>query len=200
MDTERPEKPGAVPLYYAARLGFRDLAEHLITKHPEHVNARGGREQTPMHVAACGGHVDILSLLLDRGADLDGPGQWDETPMYRALRNGKLETGRYLLDRGADVNARNSYGYFPLSYVAEDVEFVRMLLDRGARIDDRDNYLGLTPLHIAAGGRDIEAVRLLLEQGADVNVLDKNGKTPSQCADQQEIAELLSEYGAKSVD
>jgi hypothetical protein len=32
MQTMRPEKPKAlaVPLYYAARLGFRDLAEHLI--------------------------------------------------------------------------------------------------------------------------------------------------------------------------
>ena len=43
MSTMSPEKPEAVPLYYAARLGFRDLAEHLIAKHPEHVNARGGR-------------------------------------------------------------------------------------------------------------------------------------------------------------
>jgi hypothetical protein len=34
-----PEKPEAVPLYHAARLGFRDLAAHLIAEHPEHVNA-----------------------------------------------------------------------------------------------------------------------------------------------------------------
>jgi hypothetical protein len=40
--TMRPEEPEAVPLYNAAQLGFRDLAEHLITEHPEHVNARGG--------------------------------------------------------------------------------------------------------------------------------------------------------------
>src|SRR6266849_5693959 len=30
MSTMRPVKPMAVPLYYAAMLGFRDLAEHLI--------------------------------------------------------------------------------------------------------------------------------------------------------------------------
>src|ERR1700733_9714383 len=52
MTTMRPEKPEAVPLYHAARLGFRDLAEHLIAEHPEHVNARGGVEETPMHAAA----------------------------------------------------------------------------------------------------------------------------------------------------
>ena len=74
MTTMSPKKPGAVPLYYASWLGFRDLAEHIIAKHPEHVNARGGREMTPMHVAARAGHADILSLLLDHGADLDGKG------------------------------------------------------------------------------------------------------------------------------
>jgi hypothetical protein len=49
--TMRPEEPEAVPLYYAARLGFRDLAERLIVEHPEHVNARGGFRVTPMHAA-----------------------------------------------------------------------------------------------------------------------------------------------------
>jgi ankyrin repeat protein len=74
MSTACPEKPAAVPLYYAARLGFRDLAEHLIAEHPEHVNARGGNDVTPMHVAARAGHADILSLLLEHGADLEGQG------------------------------------------------------------------------------------------------------------------------------
>ena len=35
MITMRPKKPEAVPLYYAAWFGFRDLAEHLIVEHPE---------------------------------------------------------------------------------------------------------------------------------------------------------------------
>jgi len=72
MSTMRPEKPGAVPLYYAAKLGFRDLAEHLIAKHPDHVNARGGYEMTPMHAAAVAGCANILSLLTEHGGDVNG--------------------------------------------------------------------------------------------------------------------------------
>ncbi|KAF8492411.1 hypothetical protein F5888DRAFT_914655 [Russula emetica] len=67
-----PEKPEAAPLYYAAMLGFRDLAEHLIAEHPHHVTVRGGREVTPLHVAASAGHSDILSLLIEHGADMEG--------------------------------------------------------------------------------------------------------------------------------
>jgi hypothetical protein len=110
MSSMRPEKPEAVPLYYAAALGFRDLAEHLIAEHPEHINARGGREVTPMHAAALAGHADLLSLLLDRGADLDGRGTFVWTPPHRASWNGELEAGKCLLDCGADVNTRDEDG------------------------------------------------------------------------------------------
>lgn len=42
MDTIYSEQPEAVPLCFAARLEFSDLAEHPIVEHPEHVNARRG--------------------------------------------------------------------------------------------------------------------------------------------------------------
>ena len=202
MSTQHPEKPETVPLYHAARLGFRDLAEHLIAEHPEHVNARGGVEVTPMHAAAYEGHADILSLLLDHGADLDGRDTRGHTPLHRASESGKLEAGRCLLNRGADTNARNQTNSIPLIFAVclGRVEFSRMLLERGARIDDHDNDFGWTPLHYAVDRRKIQVLRLLLEHGADVNVRKKLGKTPSHYADQEDIAELLFEYGAKSVE
>jgi hypothetical protein len=169
MSIPRPKKPEAVPLYYAAMLGFRDLAEHLISEHPEHVNAKGGKEVILMHAAARYGHADILSLLLEHGADVDERDA-TQTPLHRALFFGKLEAVRFLLDRGADINARHD--------------------------------LDWTPLHFAVRGKvkDIQIVRLLLEHGADVNARDGSGRTLFQCTGQQEILDLLSEYGAESVE
>ena len=170
MLTMRPGKPKAVPLYYAAKLGFRDLAEHLIARHPEHVNARGrGRGRvTPMHIAAEEGHVNILSLLLDHGADVDGRGNEGSTPLHRTSIKGELEAGQFLLDHGADINARDDNGW--------------------------------TPLHWAVLFTSVQSVRFLLEHGADVNASDVAGKTPSQHTRNSEILELMSEYGAKSVE
>ena len=203
VSTMFPREPTAVPLYYAAMLGFRDLAEHLIAEHPEHVNARGGREVTPMHVAARAGYADILSLLLEHGADVDGhwQGIFGQTPLHRATLNAKVEAGRRLLDHGADINARNNRDWTPLflAAVEEHIEFARMLLERGARVDARDNSHGWTPLHWAVWWGNVQAVQLLLEHGADVNTRDKSGRTPSQFVKKQEIVELLSEYGARSV-
>jgi ankyrin repeat protein len=181
MSTTCPEKPEAVPLYYAARLGFRDLAEHLIAEHPEHVNARGGGELTPIHAAASGGHADILTLLLEHGADVDCRGQFGRTPLHRTSERGTLEAGQCLLDRGADIDARNEYNWTPLysAVFYEHVESARMLLERGARVNEPDNE-GKTPLIRVVMDEKIQAVRLLLEHGADVNARDKTGRTPSQ--------------------
>jgi Ankyrin repeats (3 copies)/Ankyrin repeats (many copies) len=206
MITMRPEKPEAVPLYYAAMLGFCDLAEHLIAEHPEHVNARGGDQVTPMHVAASAGQSNIFSLLLEHGADLEGRGKYGGTPLHRASSSGKVEAGQSLLDRGADINAQEEDGWTPLFPAAMNghVEFVRMLLKRGAKADARC-YSGRTSLHFAVQGNNTQVVRVLLEHGADVNARDDEGKTPSQWASARypeilaEIVELLSEFGAGSI-
>ncbi|KAN0118150.1 hypothetical protein V8E52_005411 [Russula decolorans] len=200
MTTMRPEKPRAVPLYHAAWLGFRDLAAHLIAEHPEHVNARGYYEETTIH-AATAGNTDILSLILEHNVDVDGRGMLGRTPLHPAASSGKLDIGQCLLDHGADINALNHLGWTPLFKAAGGghVEFAQMLLERGAVIDARDNG-GRTALSWAVEGGKIQVVRLLLKHGADVNAHDKFGRTASQFTTRQEILELLSEYGAESVN
>ena len=202
MLTMRPEKPKTVPLYHAALFGLRDLAEHLITEHPEHVNARGGAQETPIHAAAYAGHANIISLLIEHGADMEA--RWGEvgrTLLHRAAWHGRLEVGQYLLDHGADINAEDELCKTPLMFTVSEghVEFARMLLERGAVIDARNNSSGKTALHYAAQNRYIQVVELLLEHGADVNVCNNKGQTASQLTTKQEIVELLSKYGAKSV-
>ena len=202
MSTMRPEKPETAPLYYVAMLGFRDLAEHLIAKHPEHVNASGGDEVTPLHVAASAGHSDIVPLLIEHGADVNGPGQSGGTPLRRASCHGRLEVGRVLLNRGADVNVQASGRGTALTGAAYNghVEFARMLLDRGAMIDAQA-YSGKTSLHWAAANGHTEVVRLLLERGADAHILSDDGYTPLNLGLQNghhEIVELLSDYDPSS--
>ena len=203
MPTMRPEKTDAVPLYYAARLGFRELAEYLIAKHPEHVNARGGVEETSIHVAALEGHSDILSLLIEHGADVNGRGRNSNTPLLQASAKANLEAGQMLLNHGADIEARNNFKNTALIRAAarSHAEFARMLLERGAMIDARGGD-GKTSFHLAVENGRTEVVRLLLECGADTDLRDNNGDTPSELGskrERHEIVELLSCFDASSV-
>ena len=204
MHTMCPKKPRAVPLYYAARLGFRDLAEHLIAGHPEHVNASntGPNKATPMYAAAGAGYANILSLLHQHGGDVEWKNPLCFSLLHQASRTGKVEAGQFLLDCGLDINAQANNGWTPLFYAVSQghIEFARMLLKRGARTDILDNSNRRTLLHFAVMWKNIQLVRLLLEHGADVNTRDKYGETPSQMGSRQgrdEIVKLLIEYGAE---
>jgi ankyrin repeat protein len=200
MPTMCPKKPEAVPLYYAAMLGFCDLVEQLIAENPEHVNARGRFDLTPMHVAAIAGHANILSLLLEHGANLESRDKSGWTPLHHASASGNVEVGQTLLDHGADINTQDVINWTPLfpAVINGHVGFIQMLLEQGTRVNVHETD-GWTPLHYIVGRENIQAVRLLLEYGADVNACTKAGTTPSQIATQPEIVELLSEYGIESV-
>jgi ankyrin repeat protein len=203
--SSQPSQPEslAVPLYYAALLGFRDLAERLIIKYPEDVNAKGGYEVTPLHASADRGHTRVLSLLIGHFPDICIRGVWGQTPLHRAARQGHLEIEQQLLSRSASVNALDDDGWTPLHSAAMhgQVEFARVLLGYKALIDAQTNR-GKSPLHLASIFGHVELVTLLLERGADPNARDKNARTPSQVVSRRkrhEIVKLLSEYGAESV-
>ena len=200
MSTVRPENPDVVPLYHAAKLGFRDLAMHLIAEHPEHVDARGNWKRTAMHAATIGENADILSLLLEHDADVDSRDGYGNTSLHWAACCGTLGVGRYLLDLGADINARDEYRRSPLYFAAYhgDAEFTQMLLERGAAIDAPNNQ-DETLLHEAAKRNNIQVAQLLLDYGADINARDSAGKTPLICAElfgSFELARMLRERGA----
>ena len=198
-----PQKPEAVPLYYAAKFGFRDLAEHLIAEHPEYLNARGGFHNTPIHAAAYEGHTDILTLLLDHGVDINDRNKSGETPLRIASSSGHLEAGWYLIDRGADINAADDGKNTIVSRAFRGhVESIRKLIRLGAVIDIR-NSNGENSLHMSVRSGSLELVRLYLDLGLDPNLPNYWDDTPYDLAlkcGHPDVLELLIEYGATCPD
>jgi ankyrin repeat protein len=197
-------KSPAVPLYYAALCGFRDLVEHLITKHPQDVNADGGHYVSPLVAALAREHFQTADLLRLNGADPNVRGRWEMTLLHSAANFGILEVTRRLIEYGADINAENKGGYTPLHCVSggHDLKYgsvLRFLLELGVCVNVRSKN-GHTPLHVASFHGMLEVVRLLLEHGADVGAKDNDGKTALQVAAKgghDEVVELLQENGAK---
>ena len=198
-------KSPATPLYYAALCGFRDLVEHLITKHPQDVNANGGYYLRPLVAALAGEHFQTAVLLRRNGADADVRGRSGMTPLHAAASSGNFEVIRILIEYiPTDVNARDEDEWTPLLWASgrhnfKDGSTLRLLLDHGADINVQ-NRVGRTPLHRASFNGALEVVRLLLEHGADVEAKNIVGETALQeAADRghDNVVKLLREHGAK---
>jgi uncharacterized protein len=70
---------------------------------------------TALLYAAREGHADVVTTLLDAGADIDQPGAGDRTtPLLMAAINGRYDLAMLLIERGADPNIRNTSGDSPL--------------------------------------------------------------------------------------
>ena len=176
------ESNNAFPLYYASLGGFYDLAEHLIGKHPEHINARGGRVVTPLVAALGRKHFQIAELLHRNGADIDVRDDYEDTPLCEACRVGTLDIVQWLLNHGADVNAQGNDGWTPLHRAVGDghLQAFKMLIEHNADIHIQDAH-GFSPLHMAAGpwgAWDAEIMEVLLDRGANPNARDNNNSTP----------------------
>ena len=194
------------PLYYAAFCGFYDVAECLITKHPEQANERGGRNLFPLPAALYKKHLHVANLLYRHNAVVDVQGSYNYTPLFAASFNGQVDIMRWLLDHGADANARADYRFTPLFEAVHrmHLEAVQVLLKHNADINSQ-NYEGKTPLYwfllnCSSQEKFVDMVQQLLEQGADPNICADYQKTPLHLASSQgllEATQMLLRYGAK---
>jgi ankyrin repeat protein len=170
----------AFPLYYASLGGFYDVAKHLCGKHPEHIDARGGRMVTPLVAALGWRHFRVAELLHQHGADVDVRGSPDNTLLTTTNVLEALDIVQWLLDHGADVNAQNGALCTSLHIAAYYgcFEALQMLIKHDADIHIR-NHLGMSPLHFAASpGANVDIIQLLLDHGADPNARDNTDSTP----------------------
>jgi len=110
--------------------------------------------------------LQMLTVLLDGGAEVNNRDPHGETPLNLAASRGYLTVVKMLLERGADVNMAGSDGWTPLHSAVQsgNLELVKLLLEEGAdpnRTEDR----GLTPLRVAEEC-SMEAIAHFLESVA----------------------------------
>ena len=131
---ERPTRPEATALHYAALCGFSFLVKYLVT-HGANVNTFCGNHGTPLHAAAYKGHVDAVHILVAHGADVNAQsGSHAATPLYRASESGHLEIVQILLNYGADahIRAQNDQTPFQVARLNGHIGISQLLLKCGA--------------------------------------------------------------------
>lgn len=116
---------------------------------------------SPLILASYMNRVEIASLLIDHGANLEFRFH-DMTPVMAAAEGGASSTLEALLAAGADVNARSSEGLSSLMIAARDdrPDIARILITHGAEAELRTQS-GSTALGVARGLGNARMVALL---------------------------------------
>jgi hypothetical protein len=154
---------------------------------------------TPLILAAQCGQDNVVKLLLEMGADVNGEDNYGRSALATAR---KISTHKLLLHSGADIEHRDIDGKTPLINTAifEHTEVLRNLIEEGADVNATDN-LGGTALIYAAQKEDTEIVTNLILAGADVNATDCNGTTSLMWAansDNLNTVKVLLKAGASA--
>lgn len=150
------------------------------------------------------GSLEVLDLLLERGADVNACNKWRETPLLIAANNGHVEAVKRLLLAGADPSLCSEAGWSALTFAAHKGydDICGLLLAAQAPVNCRVTEDLSTPLHKACAGSKMghtSAVSQLLEGHADVHALNKWRETPLLTAanhGQSQAVEALLRYGA----
>ena len=152
-------------LHHAVLLGLYSTVK-LLLQYGAFMDARtsqvgGPPDRTPLHLAAKDGHLPIIKLLLNAGADPSVQDMEGATPLDEAAMSGHCGAVEALLDAGVDVS-----NCTPLMHAVccGHLEVTRLLLDRGVEVDTRD-HAGTCLFHAAWNGAP-RIVQLLLARGA----------------------------------
>ena len=194
-------------IHDAAGRGDTDRITALLAEDPDAVHTRDGGGNTPLHLAAHGGHAEAAALLLNHGADVDAKDKrYGMTPLdlafLRESQKGGTALVRLLHARSAawDANQPMPFGRNRLFFaiVHGNTDMAAFLLEQGANPDTPDEA-GKTPLCHAADRGRVEIAGLLMERGADVNHADREGNPPLRWAVEKgrtQLARALMDEGA----
>ena len=160
----------AATIHEAIDQGDSAAVAAMLDTNPGLLGDRLPNGRTPLHTAAYGGKLNIVGLLLGRGADANATTGTGSAPLHGAALYGHEAVVRLLVEKGANVNAANQAGYTPLTNASSSgiAPTVKFLVEAGANLEPMTAG-GVVPLLCAINSGSLEAVEYLLKAGANPN-------------------------------
>lgn len=155
------------------------------------VDSTENYNKTPLSRACKEGYLDMVKLLLNKGADVNYTGDISDAPLFAALYNHELDVARHLLQiEDVDVMWRDPGGMGTLHGAYNNPEILPNLLLRKIPLDDLSIWG--TPLHMMARDGCLDSIDILLKNvpkpdleavmGENAAVGQEIGLTPLQLA------------------
>lgn len=174
-------RAGLTALHCAAAQGQRSVCKLLMDEGIPADVASDPHQVTPLHLAARGGHVQCVRLLLGHVANVDPLDAFGATPLLGAAQGGHRKVAALLLQKGASaavVDEATQRTCLHWAVLHGDSETTTLILQQGRVNPNAADAQGETPLLLAARRGYKDLLQLLLEMGAAVDLCNAAGITP----------------------
>jgi ankyrin repeat protein len=205
-DPRAVDKRGASALLFA--VGDARKVGLLLAQGAD-VNARTSTGNTPLIAAAAyTDNLEVIKLLLDKGADLQSVNSNNVSALGAAVYASDAKSVKFFLDQGCKPKQIHSLfgaaenSLLMIAAQMADAQIVGMLLEQGAEVNASDSNFAGHALNHALLSQKPDVARRLIEAGADLKLCSPIGKTPpivlaiySESGDAS-IARLMMKHGA----
>uniref|UniRef100_A0A914VC02 Ion transport domain-containing protein n=1 Tax=Plectus sambesii TaxID=2011161 RepID=A0A914VC02_9BILA len=165
-------------VFRASGQGLVEVVTRLVTEDESRLNGKDPKGLTCLHHAATRARINVIDLLLSRGADINAVDNEGNTPLHLASEKSKQEVVKHLLVNEADGNIRNNkqWAAIHVATLHNNAEIIKELAQFPKLVDVNLGGLnGNTALHLAATYNFPEACKALLESGCKIDQTCSNG-------------------------
>ncbi|KAJ5712190.1 hypothetical protein N7493_008658 [Penicillium malachiteum] len=193
--------PSMTALHLASFNGHEREVEFLLSLGENDINSRDDRGTYPVILASLNGYVNVVQLLVEKGAEINAQGGFYGNALQAASSEGHDKVVQLLVEKGAEINAQGGrYGNAlqAASYRGHD-KVVQLLVEKGAEINAQDEGYGNALQAASSEGHD-KVVQLLVEKGAEINAQGGRYGNALQAASSEghdKVVQLLVEKGAE---
>lgn len=173
---------GRTALHLAAMNGYAHLVKFLIRDHNAMIDVLTLKKQTPLHLAAASGQMEVCKLLLELGANIDATDELGQKPIHAAAQNNYSEVVQLFLQQHPNLVMATTKDGNTCAHIAAiqgSVKVIEELMkfDRTGVISARNKLNESTPLQLAAEGGHADVVRTLVRAGASCTEENRAGLT-----------------------
>ena len=220
----KEEGTNKTPLYLASENGNTEIVDILLANENILVDKMDNKSFTPLIIASAKGHKDIITKLVQKGAELNFKTKNGFTPLLMAVWNKQIPAAVHLIKTNfgseqsplkANIHIRNNYGDNALllsvvqyrsysepemaegQYVSGDrLAIVKALMERGVNVNTKDSD-GNTPLILALMNKKIAiSTELLKSNKIDVKATNNRKVTALHYTPNLHITNAITLKGA----
>lgn len=150
-----------------------------------------------LHVAAQGGHLGTVKLLVEAGSPVDVKDEEGMTPLLNAVKGNYASVAFYLVEHGANPNdvyiddKGKRHNLLMDSILVTNTNFSLLLIEKGANTSFADDD-GVTVTCQAAYMGQLPVVQALLAKGVDITQVNEEGINPLIAAASEGHVEVVN--------